>query len=234
MRKFFVSLCVVAAALPSADLANADPSTPFQFEALIGLNDMATYIREHFPLGSLRSDLRRAFVEEGHAKLKTSSNETGVEKYIYDINLCSYYIWRWNVSSDYDSEGKLLQAYVNGNIVFPEGKAKRIIPKVAEEGKKASIFKAQRPRPEASKGETSLGFILFDRDSDLKTTNDQAAIGAGPSRADPVNFGKLTTYIDVDPWRSIFDSDSADQIVPYKGDCVDAGKRMQGTKARDA
>jgi hypothetical protein len=230
MRKFFVSLSVAAAALTSSDFSSADPGAPFQFESLNTLDDMATYVREHFRLGSSRNDLRRAFVAEGHATLKTNPNEAGVEKYLYDINLCSYYIWRWNVSSDYDSDGKLLQAYVNGNIVFLDGKPKRTIPKVAEEGKKASIFRAQRPRPEAFKGESSLGFILFDRDSDLKTTNDQAAVGAGPSRADPVNFGKLTNYTDVDPWRSIFDSDSADRIMPYKGDCTDADKRMQGTK----
>ena len=96
---------------------------------------------------------------------------------------------------------------------------KEVIVKVAEIGKKASIYRVQRPRPEAYKGESSLGFVLFDRDSDPKTTDDQALIGAGPSRADPTNMGKLITYTDVDPWRSIFDFDAADRIVPYKGDC---------------
>jgi hypothetical protein len=232
MRKFLVSLGVAAATLAFSDLGSAQSGIPFQFESLHTLDDMATYLREHFPLGSSRNDLRRAFVTEGHATLKASPNEAGVEKYIYDINLCGYYIWRWNVSTDYDSDGKLLQAYVNGNMVFPDGKPKKTVPKVAEEGKKASIFRAQRPRPEASKGETSVGFILFDRDSDLRTTNDQAAIGAGPSRADPVNFGKLTTYTDVDPWRSIFDSDSADRIVPYQGDCTEADKRLRSTNPK--
>jgi hypothetical protein len=77
----------------------------------------------------------------------------------------------------------------------------------------------QRPRPEAYKGEKSLSFLLFDRDSDPRTTNDQAAAGAGPSRPDPVNMGKMITYFDVDPWRSIFDSEAAEVIVSYKGDC---------------
>ena len=27
------------------------------------------------------------------------------------INLCNCYVWRWNVSADYDDQGKLLQAY---------------------------------------------------------------------------------------------------------------------------
>jgi hypothetical protein len=85
----------------------------------------------------------------------------------------------------------------------------------------------QRPRPEAYKGESSLGFLLFDRDSDPKTTDDQALIGAGPSRADPTNMGKLITYRDVDPWRSIFDFDAADRIVSYHGDCNEVDRLMK-------
>jgi hypothetical protein len=229
MRKVLFSLSIAVLAAASYDINSADSAVPFQFEALSTLDDMATHIREHFPLKSPRKDLRRAFVDEGRGTLKVNPNDASVEKYIYDINLCSYYVWRWNVSADYDADGRLLQAYVNGNIVFTDGKPKETIPKVAEEGKKASIIRAQRPRPEAFKGEKSLGFIIFDRDSDLKTIDDQAAIGAGPSRADPANLGKLYTYTDVDPWRSIFDSDSAERIVPYKGDCADADKRMQST-----
>jgi hypothetical protein len=147
-----------------------------------------------------------------------------VEKYIYDIDLCHYYIWRWNISADYDDRGKLLQAYVNGNIVFPDDSPKKVVSKVAESGKKASIYRAQRPRPEAYKGENSLAFLLFDRDSDLTTKDDQALIGSGPSRADPANMGTMIAYTDVDPWRSIFDFDPADRIVPYAGSCEQADK----------
>jgi hypothetical protein len=213
-------------ALSCSGPSSAASGSAFQFESIKTLNDMATFVRERFPLGSSRNDLRRTFVTEGHATLKANQNEADVEKYIYDIDLCSYYIWRWNVSSDYDRDGRLLQAYVNGNIVFPDGKPKKMIPKVAEEGRKASILRVERPRLEAYKGEKSLGFILFDRDSDTKTTNDQAAIGAGPSRADPFDFGKMITYTDVDPWRSIFDSDSADRIVPFQGDCAEVDRRV--------
>jgi hypothetical protein len=185
---------------------------------------MTSFIRTRFPLGTPRSDLRHAFVEEGHATLGIKTADPHVEKYIYDIDLCHYYIWRWNISADYDDRGKLLQAYVNGNIVFPEGSPKKIISKVADPGKKASIYRTQRPRPEAYKGENSLGFILFDRDSDLATKDDQALIGSGPSRADPANMGNMIVYTDVDPWRSIFDFDPADRIVPYAGSCERADK----------
>ncbi|MCS0585511.1 hypothetical protein NX784_28415 [Massilia pinisoli] len=101
---------------------------------------------------------------------------------------------------------------------------KKIVSKIAESGKKASIYRMQRPRPEAYKGETSLGFLLFDRDSDLNTKDDQALIGAGPRRADPANMGKMIVYTDVDPWRSIFDFDPAEHIVPYAGSCERADK----------
>ena len=69
--------------------------------------------------------------------------------------------------------------------------------------------------------------MLFDRDSDLKTTDDQALIGSGPSRPDPANMGKMVVYSEVDPWRSIFDFDIADRIVPYQGNCENADKLFQ-------
>jgi hypothetical protein len=77
----------------------------------------------------------------------------------------------------------------------------------------------QRPRPEASKGENSLTFLVYDGDSDLQTSDDQVAMGAGPSRADPANMGQMIIYKDVDPWRSIFDADPARFIASYSGTC---------------
>lgn len=212
----------------------ASAESPFTFESVTTLDDMSSMIRAKFPLGTSRADLRRAFVEEGHATLKVWAGDPSVEKYIYDIDLCHYYVWRWNISADYDASGQLRQAYINGNVVFPNGNPNKIVPKVAEEGKKASIYRVQRPRPEAYKGETSLGFLLFDRDSDQRTTDDQALIGAGPSRADPTNMGKLVTYTDVDPWRSIFDFDAADRIVPYQGDCNEVDKRARTRRNDEA
>jgi len=212
----------------AATLACAEPS--FTFESVAALDDMSSFIQAKFPLGTPRADLRQAFVEEGHATLKTKPGDSGVEKYIYDIDLCHYYVWRWNISADYGVDGRLRQAYVNGNIVYPNGSPKKIVPKIAEEGKKASIYRMQRPRPEAYKGENSLGFMLFDRDSDLKTTDDQALIGSGPSRPDPANMGKMVVYSEVDPWRSIFDFDIADRIVPYQGNCENVDKLVQAQR----
>lgn len=203
----------------------------FQFESVRSFDEMSDFVREHFPPGSSRSNLRQVFVTEGRATLKLHPQDAGIEKYLYDINLCNYYVWRWNVSADYDTSGKLLQAYINGNALFSDGKPNRIVSKVAEPGKKASIYRMQRLRPEAYKGENSLGYILFDRDSNTKTIDDQVLMGTGPSRADPLNMGKTITYAEVDPWRSIFDQDSANQVVPYRGDCVAADSRTQNRKA---
>ena len=55
-------------------------------------------------------------------------------------------------------------------------------------------------------------------------------VGTGPSRADPANMGKLITYTDVDPWRSIFDFDAADRIVPYQGDCNKADSLIEAQR----
>ena len=204
--------------------ASAATNSSFTFDSVATLDDMTSLIRARFPLGTSRSNLQQTFVVEGHATPGVKAGEPNVEKYVYDIDLCHYYIWRWNISADYDDNGKLLQAYVNGNIVFPNGRLKRIVPKDAESGEKASIYRVQRPRPEAYKGESSLGFILFDRDSDPSTKDDQALIGSGPSHVDPANMGKMVAYTDVDPWRSIFDFDPASRIVPYSGSCERADK----------
>ena len=208
----------------------ASAESAFTFDSIISLDKMSSLVRSKLPLGTSRALVRRMFVDEGHATLKARVDGSGIEKYIYDIDLCHYYIWRWNISADYDANNQLRQAYVNGDIVFPNGNPKKIISKVAEEGKKASIYRGQRPRPEAFKGEKSLGFILFDRDSDPSTTDDQALVGAGPSRADPMNMGRLVTYTDVDPWRSIFDFDAADRIAPYQGNCKEVDRHMEAQR----
>ncbi|MES2160784.1 MAG: hypothetical protein V4476_06475 [Pseudomonadota bacterium] len=228
IRSCLSRVAVLLALCGTTSFASAEP--PFTFEAVTALDDMSSLIQARFPLGASRASLRRTFVEEGHATIKINAGDPGIEKYIYDIDLCHYYVWRWNISADYDADGLLRQAYVNGNIVYPNGSPKKVISKVAEVGKKASMYRMQRPRPEAYKGESSLGFILFDRDSDLKTTDDQALIGAGPSRADPVNMGTMVAYTDIDPWRSIFDIDSVDHIAPYPNSCANADALMEAQK----
>ena len=207
---------IIAACLTSQTVIAADRPATFHFESVVTLTDMTQLIQSTFPLGSSRGDLRHAFVDGGKATLKVHLRRAGVEKYIYDINLCDYYVWRWNISADYDAAGKLLQAYVNGEPVFASGPQKQ---NVKDFKGHPTIFKLHRARPQASKGEKELSYIVYDGDSNLQTPDDEVAIGGGPTRADPLNMGTLHMYASVDPWRSIFDKDDAQQIVSYKGSC---------------
>ena len=216
---------IVAAAPAYSATASAQTPATFHFAAIKSLDDMHHFIESNYPAGSPREALRRAFVDQGGATLKLHPTQAGVEKYIYDINLCSYYVWRWNISADFDGNGRLVQAYVNGEPVFATGTQK----KSANDLKKGhqSIFKVRRPRPEASKGESQLSYLVLDADSDMSTIDDQLAMGGGPTRVDPVNMGTLHAYSDVEPWRSIFDKDDADRIVAYPGDCKEADERAR-------
>ncbi len=213
----YVGIFCLGMSLP----AKAQTPQSFRFESFETLENMQQFIEQRFPLGSSRDSMRRTFVNDGKATLKLHPTQDGVEKYIYDINLCGYYIWRWNISADFDNNGRLVQAYLNGNPVLRDGRPKRDFRLKATPGKKETIYRVQRPRPEATKGEKSLGFLLYDLDSDPKTIDDQSLIGAGPSRANPINMGRMLAY-EVEPWRSIFDLDNADRIVSYTGDCAEA------------
>jgi hypothetical protein len=200
--------------------APAQANAPFRFESIVDINDMTKFISQKFPLGIDRDTLRRTFVTEGGATLVKHPSGQNTEKYIYDINFCEFYVWRWNISADYDETGKLQQAYMNGIVVFPDGVIPPEMPKTGIDGKKAAIIKIFRPRPEARKGEDKLAYLALDRDGDPATINDQRIIGSGPSRADAMNFGTAHFYKEVDPWRSIFDADPAEKIVPAEADCV--------------
>lgn len=224
----FLALAMAGASQP----VRAAADTPaFDFESVSSLDQMTALIRERYALRAPRSALRAAFVDQGHATLKVRPAEPGVEKYIYDINQCGYYVWRWNISADYDAEGGLRQAYVNGNPVLADGTPKRASPRQSIVQGKSTMVRVARARPEAGKGESSLAAIVLDLDGNLATTTDQYLMGAGPSIADPVNMGKMVTYVEVDPWRSIFDADAADRIVDFKGDCAAADVQMEKMKA---
>jgi hypothetical protein len=216
------AILLLCAALLLAPLTGtaAEPGTDsaqrFRFESVIALDDMKQFIEAHLPLGSTRATLRKTFVGDGSATLRTHPTQAGTEKYIYDINLCDRYIWRWNISADYDARERLLQAYVNGEPVFASGPQKKDADALARSGK-ARIFKSRRLRPQATLGEKELVFLLLDADGDPRTLDDQVLTGAGPSRADAAAMGMLHNYVNVEPWRSIFDVDEADHIFPYSG-----------------
>jgi hypothetical protein len=73
-------------------------------------------------------------------------------------------------------------------------------------------------RPQADKGENSLGFIMLDVDTRSRGTSDEFVIGAGPTNTNPTNFGKLHLYANVELWRSIFSKETP-RIAKYAGRC---------------
>jgi hypothetical protein len=196
----------------------------FQFEDVVSLTDMQKAIQAKFAIGAPREQLREVFVTEGKATLKANPLHSNIEKYLYDINLCDYYVWRWNISADYDGQGKLQQAYVNGEPVFANGIQKRT-PKDLPAGT-PRMLRGTRLRPEATKGESRLYFQAYDAGSPSQTSSqslaDRLAIGGGPTRADPANMGTIHGYSGVDLWRSIFDWENADVVHPYIGACAAA------------
>jgi hypothetical protein len=218
--KLFSVAPVLVMALAIGQPGQALSQQTFSFEREVSLQDMQDLVRRQFPVGTPRDKVRAAFVSQGGGTLKIHPSQAGVEKYIYDINLCQYYVWRWNISADYDAGGALKQIYINGEAVLPDGAPVRTIPK-APPGQKAAVFKITRPRPEATKGEKSLAALVWDHDANLQTIDDQELIGAGPTRSDPANLGTLHMYR-VEPWRSIFDMDEAKSIVAYAGSCAAA------------
>lgn len=208
--------------------ASASAQPRLDFQAVRSLDDMKAYIRNAVPPGTARDAVRTRFVEEAGATLISHPTRPEVEKYLYDINLCRYYVWRWNISADFDGRGHALQIYVNGEPAI-DGPAETFTPGPAPPGKRSTISKRARPRPEAAKGESSLAFILFDQDGDPGSIDDQQLIGGGPTQLDPLNMGKLHSYR-VNPWRSIFDADQARSIVDYAGDCAVIDKAMVEAK----
>ena len=199
--------------------------TSFRYEDVVSLDDMKALIRREDPMGTPREAVRAAFVTQGGGTLKLHPTRPGVEKYLYDINLCRYYVWRWNISADYDGAGRLTQMYVNGEAALGGAAPVASAPKPAPGGRGRLIVIA-KPRPEADKGERRLMAEVFQF-----ADGEQRLIGAGPTRADPANLGRLHAYV-VEPWRSIFDADAADRIVPYAGDCAAADAAQARAKVQ--
>lgn len=204
---------------PAVQTASA-AATPFRFEAEISYSDMRSFVTRTFSTSSTRDQVRAAFVEQGGATLIFHPRKFDIEKYIYDINLCSYYIWRWNISADYSRDGSLSQIYINGTPQLGDA-AEPALPK------KGPFYVITRPRPEAYKGEKELKAVVTDRDGDPKTTDDMDILtGVGPMRADPLDLGSAVNERGV-VWRSIFDFDDAKFIAPYPGDCAAVDTKLK-------
>lgn len=207
--KFFLGLgCSLVLAT-----SQGHAQTAFRFEEQSSIDEMRALILRDFSDSSTRDRVRATFVDQGGATLKPHPRNGDIEKYIYDINLCGYYVWRWNISADYRADGRLIQLYVNAEPVLSDAKP-------ADAPKKGPFYRADLPRPQAFKGEASLAVIFADRDGDPETVDDQDILtGVGPTNVDPLNMGRAYPYHG-EVWRSIFDGDSAGAVFPYAGDCV--------------
>jgi hypothetical protein len=211
-------MLVAAAALALAVPAAA---ADFSFHAIVSLDAMQSTLKRTFSLGATEAAIDGTFRAAG-AKRYKHPDLPGVEKWVYDINLCRTYVWRWNISANFDTAGELTQIFVNGEPVHARGDKPRDASEIAaSNGKPQAIYKGTLPRPEASLGENSLAFIMFDVDTTSNKASDQFVNGAGPTRADPIDLGSLHVY-NTELWRSIFDGDRANSVVDFSGTCPEA------------
>jgi hypothetical protein len=165
------------------------------------------------------------FVREGGATPVPHPEWRGVEKYIYDVDLCGYYAWRWNISADYDADGRLRQAYVNGYIVFPDGLPQETFPPPRPGQGRSFTGYLQRLYGD---NEIIVPYRIYDYDGDTATEDDQRLIsGPGPARMDPLEMGETVVYRDMDLWRSIFDVDETDGMAAYRGSCAEVRWTME-------
>jgi hypothetical protein len=193
--------------------------------------DMEVFLVSRFPVGSPQQTIEAALVKEMGATAFSHPHFPRIRKYVYDINLCQMYIYRWNISADYDAQGRLVQMYLNGRPVHQGAPDFKIADTYKNEH--AMIQHQRKERPEASMGEYVLHYVALDRDGDVNTLYDQRIMGAVATRANPYDMGKLRSY-EVDGWRSIFDSSTV-PINNFNGDCAAIHEKIEqlGLKPTD-
>lgn len=224
----FAIACAGSAAAPvplPAMQAGPAAAAPFRFEAEVSYDDMKTFVARTFSTASTRDQVRTVFVGQGGATLVGRPGKADIEKYIYDINLCSYYVWRWNISADFGHDGVLAQIYING---APQlgGAPEPALPK------KGPFYVITRSRPQAFKGEKELKAVVADGGGNPENTADMKILtGVGPTRADPLNMGHAVNEPGV-VWRSIFDADDAKFVAPYPGDCTAVDAKLNKRPGR--
>lgn len=210
----FLALCCAALLMLSAQAHAAD----FRFESYPRLDDMREFIIAKLPLGTPREEVRKTFVENGKATIITHPTHKQTEKYLYDIDICGAYLWRWNISADFDDGGKLAQAYINGNPVHMSGAPDPL--SIGYEALRIGALKSKKiTRPGAEKF-SAITYSLQDSDRDFATTSDQTVSGPGYRAAMPYTFSEFYYYKNVFPWRSIFDEDASTKVTKHT-QCAD-------------
>lgn len=201
--------CALLLALPASATA-----APFRFDDHPEIDAMREFIIATLPLGTARDKVRDTFVENGKATIITHPGRKRTEKYLYDIDICGIYLWRWNISADFDDDEKLMQAYVNGKPVHMSGK-----PDPLAIGYNPDILHKLQSKKVSRAGADKFPDIfyqLLDSDGDLATTGDQSVSGPGYRAAMPYTFVEPYYYKGVFPWRSIFDEDNTTATAAHK------------------
>ncbi len=195
----------------------------FRFENVTSLDEMHDFVKERLPRGGQkREDVRRVFIDEGGATLQINERWKTVEKYTYNINVCRLYVWRWNISANFNKAGYLTQIFVNGERVYEDGDIQWTSDMAAETGGIRGLEPMAKPRPQADLGESSLAFLVLGVETKGYVTSDEFIVGAGPSRADPTNPGLVHVYTDIERWRSIYDEEEDEPVHDYAGPCPSA------------
>lgn len=201
--------CALLLALPASATA-----APFRFEEHPTIDAMREFIIATLPLGTPREAVRKTFVENGKATIITHPARKLTEKYLYDIDICGAYLWRWNISADFDDDKKLTQAYVNGKPAHMSGK-----PDPLAVGYNPNTLGNMQSKEVSRAGADKyprIAFQLLDSDGDLTTTGDQSVSGPGYRAAMPYTFVEPYYYKGVFPWRSIFDEDNTTATATHE------------------
>ncbi len=194
----------------------------FRFENVTSLEAMRDFIMQNLPRGTRRSVVRRTFVDEGSATFQlhpSPKRERYHEKYTYNINLCRLYVWRWNISANFNHGKRLNQIFVNGEALFPNSEPQWTSKTASKTGLPREIEATSKPRPQADLGVSSVSFVLLRVDPHTSFLPKEFAIGVGPARADPNGLRAIHIYPDVERWRSIFDAEKDEPVHDYTGQC---------------
>ena len=223
--KSLVIACIATAFLGCLPARAAEP---FTFEAHPDIADIQAYIQNNLPVGTSRSVVRSIFVDQGGATVIFRPGIKSSEKYLYDIDMCHYYLFHWNISMDYDSKDNLRQAYIQGEPVFldqpNDGDSHHTDPAI-----KVNILELVRARPQAYKGDNYIYAQVIDWNPADAGDYDKDVFVGGPTRASFPDAGHVHVYRSK-LWRLIVDESSAAKTVEYQADCKSIDAQAEGRR----
>ena len=101
---------------------SARAAEPFDFQNYKDPLELAAYLRQTLPVGTSKESAERTLVTEGQATAYPMPFDPQTIVYLYDVNLCDKYVWRWNVNAKYDATGILEDLYLYDQNIHDPGK----------------------------------------------------------------------------------------------------------------